>query len=123
MAARQYRALKRGYVDGVLVEAGEVFTHEFLGVERDDDGKIKRDKDGKAIRTKIKAPEWAEPVSAGEAAAIEAATDPFPDDPVFEEMTASELKAFAAAKGIDLGQAKKKDDIIAAIKAWDDPRR
>ncbi|MFD1203586.1 Rho termination factor N-terminal domain-containing protein [Sporosarcina contaminans] len=32
-----------------------------------------------------------------------------------EEMTVSELKEYAAEHDIDLGEAKKKDDILAAI--------
>ena len=34
----------------------------------------------------------------------------------FEEMTVAELKAYAAANNIDLGEATKKADILAAIK-------
>ena len=37
--------------------------------------------------------------------------------PALEEMTVANLKAYAAAKGIDLGTATKKTDIIAAINA------
>ena len=37
--------------------------------------------------------------------------------PALEEMTVANLKAYAAAKGIDLGTATKKADIIAAINA------
>lgn len=33
-----------------------------------------------------------------------------------EELTVAELKAFAAANNIDLGEATKKADILAAIK-------
>ena len=33
----------------------------------------------------------------------------------FEEMTVAELKAYAAANNIDLGEATKKADILAAI--------
>lgn len=33
-----------------------------------------------------------------------------------EEMTVAELKAYAAANNIDLGEATKKADILAAIK-------
>lgn len=34
-----------------------------------------------------------------------------------DDMTVAELKAFAVQAGIDLGEATKKDDILAAIKA------
>lgn len=34
----------------------------------------------------------------------------------FDEMTVAELKAYAAANNIDLGEATKKADILAAIK-------
>lgn len=33
-----------------------------------------------------------------------------------EEMTVAELKAYAAANNIDLGEATKKADILAAVK-------
>lgn len=37
-----------------------------------------------------------------------------------DEMTVPELKAYAEARGIDLGEAKKKADILAAIKTAQD---
>jgi hypothetical protein len=37
--------------------------------------------------------------------------------PSFDDMTIAELKEHADKKGVDLGSATKKDDIIAAIKA------
>ena len=39
------------------------------------------------------------------------------EPPALEEMTVANLKDYAAAKSIDLGTAKKKADIIAAINA------
>lgn len=38
-------------------------------------------------------------------------------EPNFSAMKVDELKAYAEGKGIDLGQATKKDDIITAINA------
>ena len=42
-------------------------------------------------------------------------TPPFPEGEPTEKWTADELKAYAAAKDIDLGDAKKKADIVAAL--------
>lgn len=39
------------------------------------------------------------------------------EGPVLDDMTVQELKALAEENGIDLGQAKKKQDIIAIIVA------
>ncbi len=39
------------------------------------------------------------------------------EEPALEDMTIQELKALAEENGIDLGQAKKKQDIIAIIVA------
>jgi len=39
------------------------------------------------------------------------------DDQPIDDMTIAELKDHAEGKGIDLGSATKKDDIIAAIKS------
>ena len=39
------------------------------------------------------------------------------EPPALEEMTVAKLKDYAAEKGIDLGKATKKADIIAAINA------
>lgn len=50
--------------------------------------------------------------SIGEASAEDAE----PESP-FPEMTAPELKALAEEKGIDIGDAKKKADIIAVLEA------
>lgn len=43
--------------------------------------------------------------------------DEAPADKTVDEMTVAELKAHAAAVGIDLGDATKKEDILTKIKA------
>jgi hypothetical protein len=52
-----------------------------------------------------------------EAAALLAAQSANAGGPELSEMTVANLKALAEEKGIDLGEATKKDDIIAAIQA------
>ena len=48
--------------------------------------------------------------------AEEAANEEAADIVAAEEMTVAELKAYAAENNIDLGEATKKADILAAIK-------
>ena len=43
-----------------------------------------------------------------------------PQGKALDEMNVAELKAYAEARGIDLGEAKKKADILAAIKTAQD---
>ena len=43
-----------------------------------------------------------------------------PQEEPLDEMTVNELKAYAEAHGIDLGEAKKKAEILAAIKTAQD---
>ncbi|WP_438435412.1 DUF7210 family protein [Gorillibacterium sp. sgz500922] len=38
-------------------------------------------------------------------------------DKAVDDMTVAELKAYAKAQGIDLGDATKKEEILAAVKA------
>lgn len=49
--------------------------------------------------------------------ADEADEDAATVEPDFEEMTVAELKAYTKEQGIELGKARTKADIIAAIKA------
>lgn len=42
-----------------------------------------------------------------------------PGDKPLEQWTKAQLKAYAAARGIDLGEAKKNEEIVAVIKAAD----
>ena len=60
------------------------------------------------------AKEEATNAEANEAAKEEAEKEA--DAVAVEEMTVAELKAYAAANNIDLGEATKKADILAAIK-------
>lgn len=43
-------------------------------------------------------------------------TSETPEDPL-DEMTVAELKAFAESKGVDLGKAAKKEEILTIIRA------
>lgn len=45
----------------------------------------------------------------------------FPEGDPEERWTNDQLKAYAASKGIELGEAKKKDELLAAIAAATDP--
>ncbi|WP_324699792.1 hypothetical protein [Novosphingobium sp. RL4] len=44
------------------------------------------------------------------------------DAPDISKMTMAELKVFAETNGIDLGEATKKDDILAAIELANEPK-
>ncbi|KMS59982.1 hypothetical protein V474_07745 [Novosphingobium barchaimii LL02] len=44
------------------------------------------------------------------------------DAPDITKMTVAELKTFAETNGIDLGEATKKDDILAAIELANEPK-
>ncbi|WP_185999959.1 hypothetical protein ACLIMP_22280 [Novosphingobium aerophilum] len=44
------------------------------------------------------------------------------DAPDISKMTVPELKVFAETNGIDLGEATKKDDILAAIELANEPK-
>ena len=56
-------------------------------------------------------------VTSGEWVEVEKAATPKP----IEKRTVAELKEYAAEHGVDLGEATKKDDILAAIKAAAQP--
>lgn len=89
-------------------------TTEFAG--RPDDEALSRTiKVGEIINGDLAA------VAVREKWAEEAGDDPADDDgegstqPPLDTMTIAQLKAFADEKGIDIGDASKKDDIRAAI--------
>ncbi len=62
--------------------------------------------------------ELADPV---ERAAAEAASKTDHQDVDLDALGVPELKALAASKGVNLGEVKSKADIIAVIKAADEP--
>lgn len=93
-----YKALERGYIDGQIVDEGEVFT------------------------TAAPKGRWMEPVDAKEYAAAVAARDPSPDDPNYDAMTLPALQALAATDDykIDVapdGKPLSKGALLTAIKA------
>lgn len=135
---QKYIAIADGYYDGRVIKAGEAFVADFREIVRDEDanalvppkkspeGKpitngvypIKRDKDGNAVRGKIKVPTWAEPADAKEFAAAMAA-DTLVTDPNLEAMALPGLQAYAAERGVPF-EGLKKADLITAIKAAND---
>jgi hypothetical protein len=95
---KAYRATEAVYVNGVLYKAGEVF-----------------------VTADPKGSTW-EPVDGVEKAAIEAGKE-IKDDVDYSALSASELRATAAALGVNLGDAKSRDDILRVLAARDDPTR
>jgi hypothetical protein len=93
-----YRATEAVYVDGVLYNEGDTVVT----------GQV-------PSRTLV-------PIDPVEKATVEAGKD-IPDDVNLSDMSAAELKAFAAAKGINIGQAKSRADLITVIGGWSDPTR
>lgn len=124
MAAKTYRALRTGYVDGRIIAEGEVFTTEFKELVREDADPanpkavraIKRDEDGNAVTKAGKCPTWAVEVKAGTANAAVAASGQFPD-PDFEAMDKAALQAYAAERNVPFQANTNKADLITAIKA------
>lgn len=57
-----------------------------------------------------------------EAHAIDASTDPIPGGPALEELDISALKAVAVTKKVNVSGMSTKKELIAAIKAADEPR-
>lgn len=89
----EVRAIERGYYGSMVREPGDVFT-----VERGVTGK------------------WFEPIHPLDHDADGRKGGSLPNDADgFDGMTIPELKAYAEGKGIDLGDATRKADIIAAI--------
>ena len=61
-------------------------------------------------------------VSVGLVAKVEVVDEAAPAEPkTVDEMTVSELRAHATARGVDLGEASRKDEILAAVKAAQEP--
>lgn len=101
---KTYRAIARGYVDGRIVEPGEVFT------TRADEG------------------EWMEPVEgSGTKSAAERAVDdtqsPISDDPDLTTFSKAALEAKALDLGLTSAKGLSKDDLIQAIQAAHDEDR
>lgn len=128
-----YRATAVGYYDGKVRNVGEVFPADFREILREEPdegalkrfeqnggkrpfGDIKRDKEGNALRGSVKVPSWAEPVSAKDAAAAEAASGDFAD-PVFEDMSKAALEAYCATNNIPFDKTMSKADLVAACHA------
>lgn len=127
MAVKTYRALRTGYVDGRIIEEGEVFATEFKEVVREDaDPKnpkavrpIKRNKDGTAITKAGDCPSWAVELGKDGQAALNAsvaASSDFPD-PDFEAMDKAALQAYAAERNVPFQANTSKADLITSIKA------
>lgn len=127
MAVKTYRALRTGYVDGRVIEEGEVFTTEFKELVREDPDPenpkavrpIKRDTNAVAITKEGKCPSWAVELGKDGQAALNAdvaASDRFPD-PDFEAMDKAALQAYAAERNVPFQANTNKADLITAIKA------
>lgn len=91
-----YTASEGVYVDGTLFKAGEVF-----------------------VTGKPKGETWSE-VDPKDRAAAEAG-EARPADIDYDALGLPELKALAATKSINLGEAKSKADVIAVLKAAYEP--
>jgi hypothetical protein len=91
-----YTSTEGVYVDGTLFKAGEPF-----------------------VTDKPKGSTWDE-VDPKERAAAAAASET-KGDVNLDAMDVSALKAFAASKGIDIGTAKSKAELITVIRAADEP--
>lgn len=90
----EVRATERGYYGSKIREPGEVFT----------------------VADDVKLGSWMEPIHPLDHDADGRKGGSLPSDADgFDGMTIPELKAYAESKGIDLGDATRKADIIAAI--------
>lgn len=129
MATKTYRALRQGYVDGRVIDEGEVFTTESVEIVREEPegdkkiGAIVRNKDGTAKTKPADAPSWAVEISQKEAIAQAAADPDNTDDPNFDAMSKSALQAYAAERNVVFTASTSKEDLITAIKAAADPLR
>lgn len=95
---KTYISTAPAYVGGVYYKAGESFTTD---QSRNDDWEL------------------ADPVER----AAEIAADKLKQEDVnLDALDLPALKALAATKGINLGEAKSKADIITVIKAADEPK-
>lgn len=94
---KTYRATEAVYVDGVLYKPGETF-----------------------VTASRKGETW-EDISPVEKAAADAGKE-IRDDVDYSKLSLSELKATAAALGVNLGEATSKTDILAVLAARDIPQ-
>lgn len=130
MAVKNYIATQKGYIEGRIIQPGEAFSHDFKELVRDMDADnvrngvypIKRDKNGEPVFKAGKAPMWVELADPVETAAANAADNRYEDVNV-SEMSVPELRAHAAGLPVDVTALKSKEDILAVIAAWNDPRR
>jgi hypothetical protein len=94
---KEYRALARGYVDGMIREPGEVFA------------------------TAAEQGSWMEPLSKGKDARVSAAVDDTmaskKDDPDLTTFSMEALQAEALRLGLTDATGLSKDDLIVAIRA------
>lgn len=94
---KSYRATEAVYVDGVLYKAGETF-----------------------VTAAPKGSTW-EPVGAVEKAALDAGKE-IKDDVDYSKLSTTELKATAAAMGLNVPAGASKQDILDIIAARDVPQ-
>lgn len=94
---KAYRALARGYVDGTIIEEGEVFV------------------------TKADKGSWMEPLRKSKQTAVERAVDdtisPLKDGPDLTTFSKEALEAEALRLGLTNAKGLDKDDLITAITA------
>lgn len=94
---KSYRATETVYVDGVLYKAGETF-----------------------VTAQPKGETW-EPIGAVEKAAADAGKE-IKDDVDYSKLSTTELKATAAALGLNVPAGASKQDVLDIIAARDIPQ-
>ena len=107
MALKQYLAVAAGQYDNRVIAAGEVFAAEFRGLKRDAAGAVVRDADGESVLVAIPDPAWVRRVG-GAGPDADGAVD-------YEAMTLAELRAVAAAKGVDTTGLKGKAEVLGVV--------
>lgn len=95
---KTYRALARGYVNGTIVDAGDIFS------------------------TNMPKGSWMEEVGKGKtsdrlADAVDDTQSPLNDDPALETFSKAALEAEALRLGLTDAKGLSKDDLIVAIRA------
>ena len=99
-APKTYRALARGYVNGTIVDAGDVFsTNMPKGSWMEEIGKSGSAKDARL------------------ADAVDDTQSPLNDDPSLETFSLEALQAEALRLGLTDASGLDKDDLITAIRA------
>ncbi len=109
MALKQYLAIAAGQYDNRVIAAGEVFAAAFLGLKRDAGGAVVRDAEGASVLVSIPDPAWVRRVGGGGGPDADGEVD-------YDGMTLAELRAVAAAKGVDTTGLKSKADMLEAIR-------